>query len=94
MLEDHQLSKRIAEFLPEDHKSLFAEMLEKMRGLHPPTTTVLKQTAETIWNLAESGHVILVGRAANVITGKLDNVFHVRLVGSLENRIARVEEGL
>jgi cytidylate kinase len=92
VLEDHHLPKRIAEFLPEDHKSLFAETIERLRGLHPPTATIVKQTAETIWNLAASGYVILVGRAANVITEKLDTVFHVRLVGSLENRIAWVEE--
>jgi len=92
VLEDHHLSKRIAEFMPEGHKSLFAETIGKMRGLHPPTATIVKQTAETIWNLAASGYVILVGRAANVITKELDNVYHVRLVGSLENRIARVEE--
>ena len=92
VLEDHHLSKRIAEFFPEGHKFLFAETIEKLRGLHPPTATIVKQTAETIWNLAASGYVILVGRAANAITEKLANVFHVRLVGSLENRIARVEE--
>jgi len=92
VLEDHHLSKRIAEFLPEDHKSRFAEMIEKMKGLHPPTATLVKQTAETIWNLAANGYVILVGRAANVITEKLDNVYHVRLVGSLASRIAQVEE--
>lgn len=92
VLEDHHLSKRIAEFVPEGHKSLFAETIERWRGLHPPTATIVKQTVETIWNLAASGYVILVGRAANVITQKLDNVFHVRLVGPLKNRIARVEE--
>jgi cytidylate kinase len=92
VLEDHHLSKRIAEFVPEGHRSLFAETIEKWRGLHPPTATIVKQTAETIWNLAATGYVILVGRAANVVTQKLDNVFHVRLVDSLENRIARVEE--
>ena len=41
---------------------------------------------------AEGGYVILVGRAANIITAGLKNVFHVRLVGSLERRIDRVEE--
>jgi cytidylate kinase len=91
-LEDHNLSIRIAEFLPEDRKSLFAEVIEKMRGLHPATSVLVKQTVETVWNLAAGGYVILVGRAANVITERLDNVYHVRLVGSLENRIVRVEE--
>jgi cytidylate kinase len=92
VLADHHLSKRLVEFLPEDHKSLVAELIENLRGLHPPTSTIVEQTVETIWNLAAAGQVILVGRAANVITEKLDNVYHVRLVGSLENRIARVEE--
>lgn len=92
VLLDHHLSKRIAEFLPEDHKSILAELIEKMQGLHPPTSTIVRQTVETIWSLAEGGHVILVGRAANVITEKMPNVFQVRLVGSLERRIARVED--
>jgi cytidylate kinase len=92
VLEDHHLSKRIADFLPEGHKSLFAETIERLRGLHPPTATIVKQTAETVWNLAASGYVILVGRAAAVITEKLDTVFRVRLVGSLEKRIAWVQE--
>ena len=92
LLDDHHLSKRLAEFQPEDHKTLLAELTEKVHGLHLPTATVIKQSIETIWNLAAGGHVIIVGRAANVITEKLDNVYHVRLVGSLENRIARVEE--
>lgn len=92
VLEDHQLSKRIAEFLPEDHKPFLTDTLEELLGLHPPTEIIVKQTAETIWSLAEMGYVILVGRGANVITQKLPNVFHVRLVGSLEKRIERVQE--
>ena len=91
VLEDHRLSKKIAEFMPESHKSRLAEMLEQMRGLHPPVSTIINQTVETVWNLATGGYVILVGRAANVITEKLANVYHVRLVGALENRIARIE---
>lgn len=92
VLEDHQLSRRIAEFLPEDHKSVLTDTLEELLGLHPPMETIMKQTAETIWRLAEMGHVILVGLGANIITQRLENVFHVRLVGSLEKRIRRVEE--
>jgi cytidylate kinase len=92
VLEDHHLSRRIAEFMPEAHQSLLAETLGKMRGQHPSTATLVQQTAETIWHLAEGGHVIIVGRAGNLITAKLDNVFHVRLVGSLESRTARIEE--
>jgi cytidylate kinase len=92
VLEDHHLSKRIAQFLPENHKSALSDTLEELLDLHPPISTIVKQTAETIWNLAGMGYVILVGRGANVITQTLPNVFHVRLVGSLERRIERVEE--
>jgi cytidylate kinase len=92
VLEDHLVSARLAELLPESSKSLLAEMLDNLRGKQPSASKVVEQTVETIWQLAEGGHVILVGRAGNVITAKLKNVFHVRLVGSLEKRIARVEE--
>jgi len=68
-------------------------MVGKIRGLHPPTSTIVKQTAEDhLESRRGRAMLILVGRAANVITEKLTNVLHVRLVGSLENRIARVEE--
>ena len=86
------MSKRIAEFLPENHKSAFSDTLEGLLDLHPPISTIVKQTAETVRNLAEIGYVILVGRGANIITRRLPNVFHVRLVGSLERRMERVQE--
>jgi cytidylate kinase len=36
--------------------------------------------------------VVVIGRGANVVTGALDSAFHVRLVGSLEARVALVQE--
>lgn len=97
VLEDHGMSGRLAEFLPETNKSLLSrpqlnEMKQRLRGKKPSASLIVEQTVETIWHLAERGHVILVGRAANVITAGLRNVFHVRLVGPLEDRIKRIEE--
>jgi len=92
VLEDHSLSTRLAEYLPETSKSLLLETFDRLMGKRPPAAKIVEQTVETIWKLAKGGHVILVGRAANVITARLENVFHVRLVGSLERRIQRVEE--
>jgi cytidylate kinase len=40
--------------------------------------------------LAGCGNVILIGRAGNIITGRLPNVLHVRLVAPLEDRIERI----
>lgn len=93
VLEDHSLSLRLAEFLSETGKTRLGELLKKLgRREKPDAAQIVRHTVETIWQLAESGYVILVGRGANVITAGLKSVFHLRLVGSLENRIKRVEE--
>jgi len=92
VLEDHHLHRRIADFMAEDHRSVIIDSLEEYLGLHPSSWTLVKKTAETILRLAQMGYVVIVGRGGNVITGKLPNVFHVRLVGSLEKRIGRAQE--
>ncbi len=94
VLEEHHLPTRMAKFLPEDSISTVDDIIEELFGLHPPSWVVVRQTAETILHLAELGHVIVVGRGANVITSKLPHVFHVRLVGSLEKRLARLQPHL
>jgi cytidylate kinase len=91
VLDDHHLSKRTAEFVPENHKSMLCDTVEEFLGLHPSTWTLVQQISETILHLAEMGNVILVGRGANVVTGKLSNVLRVRLAGSLEKRTERVQ---
>jgi cytidylate kinase len=93
VLEDHLLSTRLAEFLPETSKSRLSVFMARLRKTKlPDAAKIVEQTIETVWQLAEGGYVILVGRGANVITAKLPNVFHVRLVASLENRVQQVEE--
>jgi cytidylate kinase len=90
VLADHNLPKHLAKFLPEDRASRVEDTLADIFGVHPPTHTVVKQTAETLLQLAELGHVILIGRAGNIVTAKLPNVLHVRLVAPLEDRIERI----
>jgi cytidylate kinase len=92
VLEDHHLSERIAAFMPEGHKSMLTDIFEELLGLHPSSWTLVHQTAETILRLATMGNVILVGRGASVVTRHLENVFHVRLVGSVEKRTERVQQ--
>lgn len=91
VLEDHHLSKRLAEFLPEASEPFLASRAEELRRRHLSKSAIVEQSVETIWKLASEGFVILVGRAANVITARLENVFHVRLIGSMEKRTARLE---
>lgn len=92
VLEDHNLPQRLEKFMPEDRVSELEEMLDGLFELRPPASTLVRKTSETILRLAELGHVIIVGRGANVITAALPHVFHVRLVGSLEKRIARLRQ--
>lgn len=91
VLEDHHLSKRLADSLPEAPRPVLSEIISVLRKSRPSASTVVKQSVETIWKLAEGGYVILVGRAANVIAAGLENVIHVRLEASLEKRVARLE---
>ncbi len=92
VLEDHHLPSRLARFMPEDKTSEISDTLDELFGLHPPSWTLVHKTAETILHLAELGNVILIGRGATVITSKLDYVFHVRLVGSVEKRVKYLQE--
>lgn len=91
-LEEHNLPKELARYLPEDRVSQIRDMVEEVLGLHPPSWTMLRQTTETILHLAEIGNVILVGHGANIITAPMENVFHVRLVGSEAVRVKLVED--
>jgi hypothetical protein len=92
VLEDHHLPTRLARFLPEDKVDAISDMVDEILGMHPPSWVIVHQSVETILKLAELGNVILVGRGAAVITRRLAGVLCVRLVGSQERRLARVQE--
>jgi len=92
ILDDQHLPKRLARFLPEERVSAIRDTVDEILGLHPPSWVIIRESAETILRLAELGKVILVGRGATVITKHMPFVLRVRLVGSLERRIARVQE--
>jgi hypothetical protein len=87
VLEDHDLPARLAQFLPEDRVSYLEDIMADLVQAYPPSQTVIRQTTETILKLASLGNVILIGRGGNVITARLPDVFHVRLVAPLEERI-------
>jgi cytidylate kinase len=92
VLEENNLQKHVGDFMKEGHKGTLTDAIEELLGLHPSTWTLVEQTNATILRLAQMGNVILVGRGANIITSDLENVFHVRLVGSLEKRIERARQ--
>jgi cytidylate kinase len=92
VLEDHHLPQRIGKFMPENWISEIEDTIDELFGLHPPAWILVRQTAETILQLARLGNVILIGRGSNIITAKLPRAFHVRLVAPLENRIKQIQK--
>jgi cytidylate kinase len=91
VLQDHELPERLARFLTEDKTSDLTDTLDELFGLHPPSWLLVRQTAETILHLAELGQVIFIGRGANLVTGRMHDAFHVRLVGTFEKRLEHVQ---
>jgi cytidylate kinase len=92
VLEDHHLPSGLEKFMPEDKISEISDTMDELFGLHPPSWTLVHKAALTILHVAELGKVVIIGRGANVITSKLDYVFHVRMVGSLEHRVKYMEK--
>ena len=90
-LEEHHWPRQLAEKMPEDKRSYVDDVLDDLFGLRPPSWVLVPQVVETMLRLAEAGHVVLIGRGATVITARLPNVFHVRLVASLATRISRIQ---
>ena len=91
-LEEHHLPKTLAQKMPEDKRSYIDDVMDELFGLRPPSWVLVPQVAETMLRLAIAGHAILIGRGAAVVTGRLPDVFHVRLIASLPKRIERVQK--
>jgi CMP/dCMP kinase len=92
VLEDHELPPNLERFMTEDVRLPVEEIVEEVLGLHPSAWTLVQHTTQTILRLADLGHTILVGRGSNVITARLPNVFHVRLVAPVAVRIRHAAE--
>lgn len=92
VLEEQRLPARLAKFLPEDAHNAVDDVLDELFGFLPSSWSIAQKSADTILKLAQAGRVIMVGWGAHVITKHLPNVFHVRLVGSLEQRVLRIQQ--
>ena len=90
ILEDHHLPKQIRKYMQEDKYSHLSSAVNELLGLHPSHWTLLHESTETVLQLARMGKVVIVGRGGNIITSKLKNTFHVRLIAPLESRVKYV----
>jgi cytidylate kinase len=91
VLKDHQLPNQISEFMHEGKYKHLNAVVNELLGLKPSEWTLIHKTTDTILQLARMGNVVIVGRGANIITSKLKNTFHVRLIASLEKRVEHIK---
>jgi len=94
VMEEHKFPARFESYFVESSVPRIKDILEELIGLHPPKETLVLSMSKTILHLASLGHVILIGRGANIVTRKLPHGVHVRLVGSFEKRLAHMKEYL
>lgn len=92
VLTDHNLPETLKALMIEDKVSFFASMLNEMLSGLPGQWTLIHKEGETILQLASLGNVIIIGRGANIITQKLRNAFHVRLVAPINERVKNFAE--
>jgi cytidylate kinase len=91
VLEDHNLPQQISGFMKEEKYKHLNAVVYELLGLKPAEWTIIQKTTDTILQLARMGNVVIVGRGANIITSKLKNTFHVRLIASLEKRVEHIK---
>jgi len=92
VLADYNLPEMFADLKIEDKYSNVDTLIKDFLRLNESNWTLVHKTSKTILKLAEMGNVVLVGRGANIITSKLKNVFHVRLVAPFERRSKHIQE--
>ena len=91
-LEEHHWPSKLANRMSENKRSYVNDVMDDLFGLRPPSWVLVPQVVETMLHLAEAGRVILIGRGATVVTARLPNMFHVRLVASLATRVRKVQQ--
>jgi cytidylate kinase len=92
VLDDHHLPKRLSKFMNEEKTSVMNSMMNELLALQPSKLKLINKTSKTVYQIAELGNVIIVGRAGNFIAAKLKNTFHLRLVAPLNERIKNAQK--
>lgn len=92
VIEDFKLPKIFSNYISENKYNPISDVVSELLGVKPSEWTIVQKTTEIILQLARYGKTIIVGRGSNVITSKLQNCFHIRLVAPIEIRINHVQD--
>jgi cytidylate kinase len=91
VIEDFKLPKIFSNYIAENKYNPISDVVSELLGVKPSEWTIVQKTTEIILQLARYGKTIIVGRGSNVITSKLPNCFHIRLVAPIDTRIKHVQ---
>lgn len=89
-MKEHGLPERFSKYLPEKRVSEIESLIGELAGLHPSLWELNQLVFKSLLHFGNIGGVILIGRGSHTITRRLHNGLHLRLVGSLEQRVKRV----
>ncbi|HEX9253328.1 MAG TPA: cytidylate kinase-like family protein [Ignavibacteriaceae bacterium] len=92
VIEEFKLPKVFKDYITENKYNHISDAVNELLGVKPAEWTIVHKTTKIILQLARYGKTIIVGRGSNIITSKLPNSFHVRLIAPIENRLKHVQE--
>ncbi len=88
--QDFNLSRALVNTVDLQRKFAFGDYITGMFTGEPSTLQVFKKFAETIFQIASNGRVILIGRGSGLITARLAGGLHARIVAPLDWRVKQV----
>jgi cytidylate kinase len=94
VIEDNKFPGKYEQYFNEYAMPAIQDIMEDLLRVHPPHETLVRKMSETILKLSSIGYVIILGSGGNIITKKVPNGIHVRLICSLEKRISHMKEYL
>jgi cytidylate kinase len=90
VMEEMDLSSHLVKTLTDDALRDLTDILKSAFSDLPPQVAVYQKLAQTIRILAGHGNVVLVGRAANVITRGMSGGYHAMIVAPMEYKVKNI----
>lgn len=92
VVEEFKLPGVFKKYIVEDKYNHISDAVNELLGVKPSEWTIVHKSTEIILQLARYGKTIIVGRGSNIITSKLPNSFHLRLIAPFERRLKHVQK--
>ncbi|MCB1172989.1 MAG: cytidylate kinase-like family protein [Leptospiraceae bacterium] len=82
--------EKVDQVIREKNPGLLSEMMSSFRVHYVPSdVTIKKKYAAIVTALARQGHILILGRGAEILAQQIDTALHVRIIAPREWRIRR-----